>query len=121
MSATERPETPEIPETPETRTGLETSPTATEPREATVAAEAPNADQPMKPAVRAPSRRLSLPLEGRDYLDYLMLSERILFPGRLTPKQKDARILRLALELLRERLDGQEERCVPAERLRPRQ
>lgn len=110
-----------MPEISENPTELETSPAETEPQETTATPESPKADKPAKPAVRPPSRRLSLPLEGRDYLDYVMLSERILFSERLTPKQKDERILQLALELLREALDRQDEMFVPAERLQPRQ
>lgn len=111
-------ETQEAPEMPENPTGLQTISTEAEPQESTATPESPKADKPAKPAVRPPSRRLSLSLEGRDYLDYLMLSERIIFPERLTPKQKDERILQLALELLQEALDRQNEMFVPAERLR---
>ena len=96
---------------------IETAPTDTESKVASAATEPPKLE---KPAMRPPSRRLSLQLEGRDYLDYLMLSERILFPERLTPKQKDERILQLALALLRETLERQEEMFIPAERMLPR-
>lgn len=98
-------------EMPEKPPGIET---------ASAEAEATESPKQEKPAMRPPSRRLSLQLEGREYLDYLMLSERILFHERLTSKQKDEHILQLALELLREALDRQNEMFVPAERLQPR-
>lgn len=104
-------------EMPENQTGLEM---ASVEAESTTAIETTEPSKPEKSAMRPPSRRLSLQLEGRDYLDYLMLSERILFSERLTSKQKDERILQLALELLHEALDRQNEMFVPAERLQPR-
>ena len=104
-------------EMPENQAEIENAPVEAEPEVATAAGEPA---KPKKSTVRPPSRRLSLQLEGRDYLDYLMLSERILFPERLTPKQKDERILQLALGLLRAAMERQDEMFVPAERLHPR-
>lgn len=52
-----------------------------------------------------PSRRLSLLVEGRDYLKYRETFERVLFAEKMTPAQKDAKILQLALACLVERMD----------------
>lgn len=53
-----------------------------------------------------PSRRLSLLVEGRDYLKYRETFERLLFAERMTPAQKDARIMKLAMSCLIERMDA---------------
>lgn len=52
-----------------------------------------------------PSRRLSLLVEGRDYLKYRETFERMLFAERMTQAQKDTRILQLALACLVERVN----------------
>ena len=52
-----------------------------------------------------PSRRLSLLVEGRDYLKYRETFERLLFSEKMTPAQKDARILKLAMACLIEKMD----------------
>ncbi|MHB1644284.1 MAG: hypothetical protein ACYCS8_16820 [Acidithiobacillus sp.] len=53
-----------------------------------------------------PSRRLSLLVEGRDYLKYRETFERVLFAERMTPAQKDGKLLQLALACLVERMDA---------------
>lgn len=53
-----------------------------------------------------PSRRLSILIEGRDYLKYRETFERLLFSEKMTPAQKDARILKLAMVCLTERMDA---------------
>ncbi|MHB8226370.1 hypothetical protein [Acidithiobacillus sp.] len=53
-----------------------------------------------------PSRRLSLLVEGRDYLKYRETFERVLFAEKLTPAQKDGKLLQLALVCLVERMDA---------------
>ena len=53
-----------------------------------------------------PSRRLSLLVEGRDYLKYRETFERLLFSEKMTPAQKDARILKLAMACLTEKMDA---------------
>ena len=53
-----------------------------------------------------PSRRLSLLVEGRDYLKYRETFERLLFSEKMTPAQKDARILKLAMTCLTEKMDA---------------
>lgn len=59
-----------------------------------------------EPGYDVPSRRLSLLVEGRDYLKYRETFERLLFTERMTPAQKDARILKLAMSCLIERMDA---------------
>lgn len=53
-----------------------------------------------------PSRRLSLLVEGRDYLKYRETFERVLFAEKMTPAQKDGKLLQLALACLVERMDA---------------
>ena len=53
-----------------------------------------------------PSRRLSLLVEGRDYLKYRETFERVLFAEKMTPAQKDGKLLQLALTCLVERMDA---------------
>lgn len=53
-----------------------------------------------------PSRRLSLFVEGRDYLKYRETFERLLFSERMPPAKKDARILELAMACLTEKMDA---------------
>jgi hypothetical protein len=53
-----------------------------------------------------PSRRLSLLVEGRDYLKYRETFERLLFSEKMTPAHKDARILKLAMACLVEKMDA---------------
>ena len=53
-----------------------------------------------------PSRRLSLLVEGRDYLKYRETFERLLFSEKMTPAHKDARILKLAMTCLIEKMDA---------------
>lgn len=53
-----------------------------------------------------PSRRLSILVEGRDYLKYRETFERVLFAEKMTPAQKDGKLLQLALACLVERMDA---------------
>ena len=53
-----------------------------------------------------PSRRLSILVEGRDYLKYRETFERVLFAEKMTHAQKDGKILQLALACLVERMDA---------------
>jgi len=53
-----------------------------------------------------PSRKLSLLVEGREYLKYRETFERLLFSEKMTATQKDARMLRLAMECLVARMDA---------------
>ena len=53
-----------------------------------------------------PSRRLSLFVEGRDYLKYRETFERLLFSEKMPPAKKDARILELAMACLTEKMDA---------------
>jgi len=53
-----------------------------------------------------PSRKLSILVEGREYLKYKETFERLLFSEKMTVPQKDARMLRLAMECLVERMDA---------------
>jgi hypothetical protein len=53
-----------------------------------------------------PSRRLSILIEGRDYLKYRETFERLLFAEKMTPAQKDARILKLAMDCLTEKMEA---------------
>lgn len=52
-----------------------------------------------------PSRRLSILVEGRDYLKYRETFERLLFSEKMTPAHKDAAILKLAMACLTEKMD----------------
>ncbi|MBU2741845.1 hypothetical protein [Acidithiobacillus albertensis] len=53
-----------------------------------------------------PSRRLSLFVDGRDYLKYRETFERLLFSEKMPPAKKDARILELAMACLVEKMDA---------------
>ena len=52
-----------------------------------------------------PSRKLSLLVEGRDYLKYRETFERLLFNEKLTAPQKDGKILSLAMACLEEKMN----------------
>lgn len=53
-----------------------------------------------------PSRRLTLLVEGRDYLKYRDTFERLLFAEKMTVSQKDAKILQMAMTCLVERMEA---------------
>jgi len=53
-----------------------------------------------------PSRKLSILVEGREYLKYKETFERLLFAEKMTASQKDAKMLRLAMECLVARIDA---------------
>jgi hypothetical protein len=53
-----------------------------------------------------PSRKLSILVEGREYLKYKETFERLLFAEKMTASQKDAKMLRLAMECLVARMDA---------------
>ena len=59
----------------------------------------------MESGYEMPSRRLSLLVEGRDYLKYREIFERLLFSEKLTTPQKDGKILELAMACLEEKMD----------------
>lgn len=60
----------------------------------------------MESGYDVPSRRLSLFVEGRDYLKYRETFERLLFSEKMPPAKKDARILELAMACLTEKMDA---------------
>ncbi len=53
-----------------------------------------------------PSRRLSIVVEGKDYLKYRDIFERLLFAEKMASTQKDAKILQAALTCLTERMEA---------------
>lgn len=81
-------------------------------------AEAPT---PAPARVAEPSQRIAANLQGQDLLDFVLLSNRILFAEKLSPARKEEAIIKLALKRLQADLERVSQDIgspfVPVERL----
>lgn len=59
---------------------------------------------PQEPDFIEPSRIVSYTAKGVDYLDYQWISDRLVFTQKLTMREKDNEVLKLALACLRAKM-----------------
>lgn len=62
--------------------------------------------RPVDTVIVHPTEKLSISVSGEEYIKYRELSERIVFSERLTTREKNGRILHLALDLLGNRVES---------------
>lgn len=88
-----------------------------------VAVPEPEAEAPTPAPARVaePSQRIAASLQGQELLDFVLLSNRILFVEKLSPARKEEAIIKLALKRLQADLERLSRETgspfVPAERL----
>lgn len=61
--------------------------------------------RPVDAVIVHPTEKLSISVSGEDYIRYRALSERIVFSEKMTTKEKNGKILRLALDLLENQVE----------------
>lgn len=66
--------------------------------------------KPVDVILSLPSKRLTLTVTGRDYLNYVQTAERIITKEKLSTRQKDERVVELALKVLASQIQQIEEK-----------
>lgn len=61
--------------------------------------------RPVDTVIVHPTEKLSISVSGEEYIKYRALSERIVFSEKMTTREKNGRILRLALDLLEKQVE----------------